>query len=123
MKSRLLAVAAIAEAATGLALLVIPSLVVRLLFDAEIVGVGVIMSRLVGIALIGLGVACFPGSDTRQASHGMVTYSVLAMLYLIYIGVRGEWVGLLLRPAVLLHAVLTLLLARAWFKTRKPTFT
>ena len=110
---KLLALAAIAEATTGLALLVVPSLVGRLLFDAEIVGVGVIMSRLAGIALIGLGVACWPGSDTRQASHGMVTYSVLAMLYLIYIGVGGEWVGLLLWPAVVLHAVLTLLLARA----------
>ena len=40
------------------------------------------MSRLAGIALIGLGVACWPGTDTRQASYGMVTYSVLAMLYL-----------------------------------------
>ena len=120
---KLLALAAIAEAATGLALLVVPSLVVRLLFDAEIVGVAVIMSRLVGIALIGLGVACWPGSDTRQASHGMVTYSVLAMLYLIYIGLRGEWVGRLLWPAVVLHAVVTLLLARAWFKTRKDTLT
>ena len=56
---KLLALAAIAEAATGLALLVVPSLVGRLLFDAEIVGVGVIMSRLAGIGLIGLGVACW----------------------------------------------------------------
>ena len=97
----------------------VPSLVGRLLFDAEIVGVGVIMSRLAGIALIGLGVACWPGSDTRQAFHGMVTYSVLAMLYLIYIGVGGECVGVLLWPAVVLHAVLTLLLAPAWFKPQE----
>ena len=78
---KLLALAAIAEAATGLALLVVPSLVVRLLFDAEIVGVGVIMSRLAGIALIGLGVACWPGA-IPAGIYGMLTYSVLAMLYL-----------------------------------------
>jgi Na+-driven multidrug efflux pump len=116
---KLLTLAAIGETATGLALLIVPSLVVRLLFDAEIVRVGVVMSRLAGIALIGLGVACWPGTDTRQASCGMVTYSVLAMLYLTYIGVRGEWVGLLLWPAVVVHAVLTLLLARAWFKPQE----
>ena len=112
---KLLTLAAIGETATGLALLIVPSLVVRLLFDAEIVGVGVVMSRLAGIALIGSGVACWPGTNTRQASYGMVTYSVPAMLYLTYIGVRGEWIGLLLWPAVMVHAVLTLLLARIWF--------
>jgi hypothetical protein len=36
-------------------LLACPPIVVRLLFDAEIVGAGVVMSRLAGIALIGLG--------------------------------------------------------------------
>ena len=120
---KLLILAAIGEAATGLGLLIVPSLVVRLLFDAEIAGVGVIMSRLVGIALIGLGVACWPGTDTRQASYGMLTYSVLAMLYLTYIGVRGEWIGPLLWPAVVLHAVLTFLLARAWFKASRAPNT
>ena len=89
---KLLTLAAIGETATGLALLIVPSLVVWLLFDAEIVGVGVVMSRVAGIALIGLGVACWPGTDTRQASYGMMTYRVLAMLYLTYIGVCGEWV-------------------------------
>lgn len=116
---KLLTLAAIGETATGLALLIVPSLVVRLLFDAEIVGVGVVMSRLAGIALIGLGVACWPGPPLI----GMLTYSVLAMLYLTYIGVRGEWVGLLLWPAVMLHALLTLLLARAWFKSRQDRLT
>jgi hypothetical protein len=40
---------------------------------------------------------------------------VLVTCYLLYPGIRGEWVGPLLWPAVALHAVLTLLLARAWF--------
>jgi hypothetical protein len=87
---KLLTLAAIGETATGLALLIVPSLVVRLLFGAEIVGVGVVMSRVTGIALIGLGVACWPGTDTRQASYGMMTYSGLATLYLTYIGLAGE---------------------------------
>ena len=116
---KLLTLAAIGEAATGLALLIVPSLVVWLLFDAEIVGVGVVMSRLVGIALIGLGTACWPCGSASRALCGMLTYSALTMAYLLYLGIRGEWVGPLLWPAVVLHAVLTLLLARAWFKRQE----
>jgi hypothetical protein len=92
---KILVLAALAEAGTGVILLVSPSIVVRLLLAAEIGGAGVIMSRLAGIALIGLGVACWPGTDTRRAFYGMLNYSALAMLYLIYIGVRGNAVGLL----------------------------
>lgn len=119
----ILTLAALAEAGTGVILLAYPPIVVRLLFDAEIVGAGVIMSRLAGIALIGLGAACWPGTDTRRAFHGMVTYSVLAMLFLIYIGVRGEGVGLLLWPGVVVHAILIVLLGGAWLKQRKSPAT
>ena len=73
----------LAEAGTGLILLAYPPIVVRLLFAAEISGAGVIMSRIAGIALIGLGVACWPGSTPCRRSYGMLTYSTLAMLYLI----------------------------------------
>ena len=37
----------------------------------------------------------------------MLTYNALATLYLVYLGIGGEWVGRLLWPAVVLHAVLT----------------
>lgn len=104
---KLLGFAAIAEAATGLALFLTPSLVSRLLLGAELAGVSVPIARSFGIALIGLGVACWPGC---RAIAGMLTYSGLVTLYLGYIAVRGAWVGPLLWPAVVLHAVLTLLL-------------
>ncbi len=110
---KILMLAALAEAGTGVILLAYPPIVVRLLFDAEIVGAGITMSRLAGIALIGLGVACWPGTDTRWALTGMVTYSGLAMLYLVWIGVHGEVVGLLLWPAVVVHAILVVLLVGA----------
>jgi hypothetical protein len=111
--NKILMLAALAEAGTGLILLAYPPIVVRLLFDAEIFGAGVTMSRLAGIALIGLGVACWPGTDTRWPLNGMVTYSGLAMLYLVWIGVHGEVVGLLLWPAVVVHAILVVLLVVA----------
>ena len=113
MNNKVLTLAAAAEAGTGLLLLAWPPLVVRLLFSAEISGAGVIMSRIAGIALIGLGVSCWPGDSALQPLNGMLTYSTLAMLYLTYIGIRGGMVGLLLWPAVVLHAILVVLLFRA----------
>jgi drug/metabolite transporter (DMT)-like permease len=98
--NKLLMLAALAEAGTGVILLAYPPIVVRLLFDAEIAGTGVIMSRLAGIALIGLGAACWPGNSAFHPLYGVLTYSTMAMLYLIVIGVRGGGVGLLLWPGV-----------------------
>jgi hypothetical protein len=113
---KLLAIAAIGEAALGLALLVVPSLVGRLLLGADLAGVSVPVARVTGIALIALAVACWPGTT---ALCGMLTYSVLATTLLAYVGIRGQWVGPLLWPAVVLHGVLTILLARAWFMRPK----
>ena len=109
--NKLILFAAVSEAATGLALLIVPSLVGRLLLGQELAGVAIPVARVLGIALIALGIACWPG---RMALCGMLTYSALATLYLGYLGIRGEWVGPLLWPAVVLHAVLTFLLAGAW---------
>ena len=114
---RLLTLAALGEALAGLILLVYPFLVIRLLFDSEITGAGVVMSRIAGIALIALGVACWPDRNPRRAFFGLLTYSLLAMLYLVYVGING-WVGILLWPAVAVHATLSLLLVWARRKER-----
>jgi hypothetical protein len=109
---RALALAAVAEAGTGISLLVSPSLVVRLLLGVKIDGVGTLVSRIAGISLIGLALACWPNDSGRQPLYGMLTYSTLVMLALIDAGVRGD-VGLLLWPAVVAHAILATLLVRA----------
>ena len=116
--NRLLALAAVGEAATGLLLLVYPPIVARLLIGAEIAGAGVVMSRITGLSLIALGLVCLPGGDpagNARALRGMLCYSLLATLYLVYLGFGGEWVGILLWPAGVVHAVLTILLGRLWF--------
>jgi hypothetical protein len=107
MKSVLI-LAAVGEVATGVALLLVPSLIGQLLFGAEPVGVGLAMARVAGIALIGLGVACWPGPPRV----GMLTYSAVAALYLVYVGIVGGLSGLLLWPAVILHVIIAALLAR-----------
>ena len=114
--NKVLAFAAIAEAATGLALLVVPSVVGQVLLGAELTGAAIPVARVTGIALIALGIACWPG---WTAVSGMLAYSALATVYLGYLAIAGQWVGPLLWPAVLLHAVLTVLLACALLAARK----
>jgi len=103
-----LAFAAVSEAATGLALLIAPSLVGQLLLGTELTGVAVTVARVAGIALIALGIACWPGTPLI----GMLTYSAAVTVYLAYLGFAGMN-GILLWPAVVLHVILTALLARA----------
>jgi hypothetical protein len=117
MKPRVLTVAAVLEMATGMALLIVPSLVGRLLFGAEFTGGAIPAARVTGIALLALGVGCWPGST---AFCGMLTYSALVTLYLLYLALRGEWVGPFLWPVVVLHGILTMLLAWTWFRSQKP---
>ena len=105
---KVLVFAAVAEAATGLALLIVPSLVGQLLLGAELTGIAATVARVAGVALIALGVACWPG----PARVGMLTYSAAVTLYLAYVGFVSGLSGILLWPAVVLHAVLTALLIR-----------
>src|SRR6476646_9534453 len=53
--------AAVAKAATGLALLIVPSLVGELLLGQQLTGVAVPVARVAGIALFALGIASWPG--------------------------------------------------------------
>ena len=101
---------AVGEAATGLALLLAPSLVGQLLLGIELAGPAVTVARVAGIALIALSLACWPGPPLL----GMLVYSAGVALFLGYVGVAGTSSGILLWPAVGLHAILTALLARAF---------
>jgi len=100
--------AAIGETMTGLALLLFPSGIGYLLFGVDLAGVGANAARVAGIALIALGMACWPGMQLI----GMVTYSAAVALYLAWIGLTGGSVGILLWPVVVLHVILTALLMR-----------
>ena len=104
-----LVLAAVGEAATGAALFIVPSLVGRLLLGEELAGVAIPVARVAGIALIGLGVACWPGPPRL----GMLIYSAAVMVFLAYVGFAGGATGMLLWPAVVLHAIFTALLTRA----------
>ena len=106
--------AAVAEAATGLALLIVPSLIGRLLLGEELTGIAIPVGRVAGIALIALGIACWPGPPIV----GLLAYVGSVTLYLAYLGIADGLNGVLLWPAVALHLVLSILLGRAWLVAR-----
>src|SRR4030095_12085592 len=106
---RVLGVAAVGEVATGLALVIVPSLVGRLLLGGEPTGVAIPVSRWAGCALIAWGVAGWPGTPLI----GMLTYSAAVTLYLAYVGFAGRSAGVLLWPVGGLHVIMTALLTRA----------
>lgn len=118
MTRTLVALGAVGEAATGVVLIVAPGGFVTLLLGAELSGAGIALGRLTGFALLALGVGCWP--DARPASgqvaalRALLTYGLLATIYLFGLGLAGTLVGRLLWPAVVVHAVYTFLLGRAW---------
>jgi hypothetical protein len=111
---KILAFAAVVEVGTGLALIIDPAIVVALLLGTSEPGQGIPLARFLGIALLALGLACWPsGQRVEHVSkpfQGMLTYNLLVALFLTYVGTIGHLGGPLLWPAVALHAVVALLL-------------
>jgi hypothetical protein len=115
---KVLAFAAIAEIGTGLALAIDPVLVAGLLLGKELAGVGIPVGRCFGIALLVVGLACWPGrqpvAGNSPAARAMLAYNALIASYLAYLGTAGQMGGVLLWPAVALHAAVALLLVWKW---------
>src|SRR4051812_10813720 len=103
-----LAFASLVEVATGLVLLADPALVALLLLGAEPTGIGAPLARCFGIALLALGLACWPtpaqDPGGSAAWRAMIAYNALIALYLPYLALAHGMHGLLTWPAVALHA-------------------
>jgi len=111
---RILAFAAVVEVGTGLVLVIDPAVVVTFLLGVDVSGAATTLGRCFGIALLALGLACWPSRQGAVSGsptvRGMLTYTVLIALYLAYLGAVGHFRGVLLWPGVGLHAVVALLL-------------
>jgi Ca2+/Na+ antiporter len=120
---KILAFAAAMEVGTGLVLVISPAIVVTLLLGADASGVGTLVGRFFGVSLFALGVACWPAwqraESASPAFRAMLVYNALIATYLAYLGTAGHLGGLLLWPAVALHAVVALLLAWIWRDNRR----
>jgi hypothetical protein len=118
----LLSLAAVIEAATGIALIISPQTVASLLLGADLAVAGIAVGRVAGIALLSLGVVCWMSrKDTNKSAvlAALLTYNLLVTAYLMYLGHGGTLVGILLWPAIAIHAVLMLLFAYVWFNDQQ----
>ena len=109
----LLLVTALVEAATGLCLLILPAVLFAILLGLEQPTVDTIfVGRIAGAALLAIGIASWMArNDTRTpAQRGLLTgiliYDAAAAILLAYAGAVLEMSGVLLWPAVALHAIL-----------------
>jgi hypothetical protein len=111
---RFLTLTAIIEAATGLALIAVPAIVVRLLLGAEISGASIPLGRVAGAALLALGVACWLARDDTESRTArglvvaMLTYNSVATAVLAFAGIGLGLHGVALWPAVILHAAMAI---------------
>ena len=95
----LLTATAVIEAVTGIALIVAPDTIGWLLLGEPLSGAGLAVGRVAGVALLALGMGSWIGRHSQGRSAAlaaMLTYNVLAALYLAYLAINGELVGLLL---------------------------
>jgi hypothetical protein len=109
----LLVVTALAEAGVGLTLLLSPPFVARLLLGVSLdAPAALIVGRIAGAALLSLGAACWlarddgPSRARRGLIAAMLLYNSAAAAVLANAGVGVGLVGVLMWPAVALHAVL-----------------
>ena len=122
---KILAFSSLAEGGTALLLMFDPALVVKLLVGADVTAIAVVVGRCFGITLLALSVACWPGrgqaGGDSPAARGMLLYNALIALFLAYLFVAEHMSGILLWPAVVLHAAVALLLVWTWRDARSAT--
>jgi hypothetical protein len=112
-RTRLLILTACGETATGLSLLAVPAITLRLLIGAQQASPETILvGRIAGAALLAIGAGCWLGrSDQlgpaqRGLIAGVLVYSAVVAGLLVYAGLFLNLVGIALWPAVAVHAVL-----------------
>src|SRR4051812_2745393 len=106
MKS-LLTITALIEGATGLALAIVPTLVVSILLGTSLADPGAILiGRLAGAALFSIAVACLlsrSDSESFVMVKVMLLYNIFSITLLVYAVLVESIFGPGLWPAVLLH--------------------
>ncbi len=109
----LFGVTALLEVVTGLSLLILPAVpLVLLLGSGEAAPETLLVGRVAGAALLGIGVASWQARADRRtpAQLGLLTgillYDVAAAVLLAYAGAALHLAGIALWPAVVLHSAL-----------------
>jgi hypothetical protein len=110
---KLLIVTALVETATGLILLVSPTLVVAFLLGASLdAPAALVVARMAGAAVLSLGCACWlarndgPNRAVPGLVAAMLLYNSVAVAVLAHAGAVARLVGVLTWPVIALHAAL-----------------
>ncbi len=111
---QLLAVTAVLEAGTGLALVALPSPLAKLLLGSPLASpVALTVARVAGVALLALALACWRARHDGQsiAARGLVGAMVLhnagIFTLLVYAGTALGLSAIGLWPTVLVHATMS----------------
>jgi hypothetical protein len=111
----LLTVTAVVEAATGLAILALPSLVSSLILGSPLdTAVSLVLARVAGMALLALGVTCWLArhDEAARAVRGLVgamaLYNLGVLVLLAHAALVWGTSGIALWPIVVGHAVMGL---------------
>jgi hypothetical protein len=82
---------------------------VWLLLGADLSQAGQALGRIAGFALLSLGLVCWPGREgangTTAVPLGLLIYNLLTTLYLAYLGIGQELVGVLFESYMPSHGV------------------
>ena len=103
------------EILTGFALLIAPALVIELLLGEGLNFIGVAVARVLGIGLLSLGVSAWESSQQQiqfTSRMGVFTYNIGVAILLCMFGVQGEFTGVLLWPAAVLHGIIGMAMFR-----------
>ena len=112
LQRMLLAIAAVIETLAGLGLILMPDATMQLLFGGRPDGVGMMMGRVAGVALLALGVACWgargdSGGEARAVTVRAITlYNAGAGALLVLFAITGQAAGLGAWSAGLFHLAL-----------------
>jgi len=114
MLKALLITTAIAEIATGLALLAAPALPTRILLGVALdLPAGLTFARVAGVGMVSLGVVCWlarregPSGTVRGLITGLLLYNFGVVGVLVYSGLGMGLSSIGLWPAVVFHTSLT----------------
>jgi hypothetical protein len=107
-------VTSVAETATGVALLALPSLVASILFGASLGSpVALVMARVGGAAVLCIGTACWlvQVDSQSRAARGLLAalllYNIAVAAVLVHAATGLSLSGIGLWPAVAFHAAMT----------------
>jgi hypothetical protein len=109
LRKSIITMAAWLEIVVGGVCLTAPAVPCLLLFAAKPDGVAIILARFAGIGLFTLGISCLPSKATgtrQRAILGLFVFNLGVAVLFVWVGVATTLRGVLLWPAVALHAVI-----------------